>query len=331
MKIAWIALLLVMTAAGLVFPAEPAATSADPGHVTMALVNMKSLFSADDEANLAKNLQRHVYFIEKAAVAGADFVGFPEMSLSGYKCTKTMPFLQLDSPEVQALADQAAQHGVYVSAGLAEIDAAGSHWNTQIVIGPDGKLLGRHHKIWMTEERVFQEQPGQEHTVVEVKGLKVGIFICADGSDYLNIKALAEKGATVVYGSHANTTGSTSAGWYNFRRRFAGPFEGEMVEADTSNQVSRALVPSSGWCDQLNIYAAMHNQAAHYAPEYDPPAGPEPATKGWASGAWFLGPGGETLAQMPSSTDRNASREYMLICKIPLRAPVKEGQLENAP
>lgn len=303
-------------------PQTPSASAQDknPGHLKMALVNMKSLFTADDEANIQKNLERHLSFIDRAAAKGAEFIGFPEMSLSGYKCSKKMPFLKLDGPEVRALAKKAVEKDVYISAGMAEIDRQGKCWDTQFVIGPDGKLLGRHHKIWMTAEKVFQSEPGTEHTVVSVKGTKMGLFICADGSDYRNIKALADRGARIVYGAHANTTGGTIRGWYNFRKRFSGRFDGKMIEADTSNQAGRARAPACGWCDHLKIYAAMHNQAAHYNPEYldgkPPPS--KRSGKGWASGAWFIGPDGQTLAQMPSSSDPRESKEYILICNIPL-------------
>jgi hypothetical protein len=39
---------------------------------------------------------------------------------------------------------------------------------------------------------------------------------------------------------------------------------------------------------------------------------------GWASGAWFIGPHGQTLAQTPPSTQRSDSRESMLIYNVPL-------------
>jgi len=34
--------------------------------------------------------------------------------------------------------------------------------------------------------------------------------------------------------------------------------------------------------------------------------------------AWFIGPIGKTLAQMPASTQRNDSKEFVLICNVPI-------------
>jgi len=125
----------------------------------------------------------------------------------------------------------------------------------------------------------------------------MGMVICADGSDRKNLQALVDKGATILYGPHANTTGGTTAGWYKFRAPWAGP---------------------EGWIAQMKVTAALHNHAGLYSPEFQPPGGND-GNSGWASGAWFIGPDGTTLAQMPSSTSRSDSREFVLIYNVPLK------------
>ena len=66
----------------------------------------------------------------------------------------------------------------------------------------------------------------------------------------------------------------------------------------------------------MKVHAALHNHAGLYDPKFDPPVAQD-ANTGWASGAWFIGPEGQTLAQMPSSTQKGDSREYLLIYNIP--------------
>lgn len=276
----------------------PAAKSA--GHLKMGLVNIKSLYSdtADpkiNQANLDANLKRHFYFIDKLAADGVEFIGFPELSVNGYHFSKNMTWLRLDGPEVRALQKKAIEKGVYVSVGLALEDAEGKRWNVQIVIDPQGRIIGLHRKIWLTAEKGHVEA-GSLHDVFDVKGIKMGISICADGTDRKNLEALVKNGAQIIYGPHANTTGSTIAGWYRFRSAWGGP---------------------DGWIAQLKVYAALHNHAAHYNPEFDPPADKGGAAN-WASGAWFIGPDGKTLAQMPSSTQRGDSKEFVLIYSVPI-------------
>lgn len=272
------------------------------GRLKMALVNLKCLTSDGpdveaNKANIQANLKRHFFFIDKLAADGVEFIGFPELSINGYHFSKTMTWLRLDGPEVQALQKKALEKGVYISVGLAEQDAAGKRWNTQIVIDPTGRIIGVHRKIWLTAERGYTEA-GSLHNVFDVKGIKMGIAICADGTDRKNLEALVKNGAQLIYGPHANTTGGTIAGWYKFRAAWGGP---------------------KGWIADLKVYAALHNHAALYNPEFDPPK-EKAAAANWASGAWFIGPDGQTLAQMPTSTSRADSREYVLRHDVPIPA-----------
>ncbi len=292
--------LALVLAAGLLAQAEPPKADKNPGHLKMALVNLKCMTSAgaDPEANRANiqaNLKRHAYFIDRLSAQGAEFIGFPELSVNGYAFSDTLAWLSLTGPEVKVLQEKAIEKGVYLSAGIAELDADGKKWNTQFVIDPKGRLIGTHHKIFLTKEKGFVEA-GSDHNVFEVKGARMGITTCADGTDRKNLQGLVDNGAQIIYGPHANTTGGTTAGWYRFRAAWGGP---------------------DGWIAQLKVHAALHNHGALYNPDFSPPSASDGNT-GWASGAWFIGPTGETLAQMPSSTRKSDSKEFVLVYNIPL-------------
>jgi predicted amidohydrolase len=269
-------------------------------HLRMALVNIKCLYSDGpdakvNKANIEANLARHMYFVDQLAPKGVDFVGFPELSLNGYRFSKNMTWLKLDGPEVEALKKKAIEKGIYISAGLAVEDADGKRWNVQIVIDPKGRIIGLHRKIWLTAEKGHTEA-GSEHKVFDVKGIKMGIAICADGTDRKNLQALVDNGAKLIYGPHANKTGNTTAGWYKFRAAWGG---------------------DKGWIAEMKVHAALHNHAGLYHPDFNPPTAKD-ANTGWASGAWFIGPDGKTLAQMPLSTDKADSKEHVLIYDVPI-------------
>jgi len=291
---------------------------APAGHLRMALVNMHSRMSdlPDPEAGktaLRANVDRHHWFIDYCADRGARFVGFPEVSLQGYRFSDHTRWLGLDSEPMRELADHAARRAIYLAVGLAEEDEQGARWNTQALIGPDGRLLGRHHKIWLTLEK-DHVRSGDTHEVFEVDGHGVGMLICADGTDYRNLRALADGGARLIYAAHANTTGGTIAGWYRFRARWGGAWDGTWITEDERGGVTQ--VPGGGWIGLLGVYAALHNNAGRYGKAYCPPPEDQPPT-GWASGAWFIAPDGSTLAQMPSSEDPADSCEYVLMSDIP--------------
>src|SRR2546428_2856931 len=140
---------LIVIAAWLLSATSGAAQNAppekNPGHLKMALINLKCVTSdgADAEgnqANIQANLKRHLYFVDRVAKEGAEFVAFPELSINGYHFSNTMTWLRLDGPEVKMLRQKAVEKGVYISAGLAEQDGDGKKWNTQIVIDPKGEL-----------------------------------------------------------------------------------------------------------------------------------------------------------------------------------------------
>jgi predicted amidohydrolase len=270
------------------------------GALKMALVNIKSQYSdspdaKSNKANIDANLQRHFYFIDRLAAEGVDFVGFPELSINGYRFSKNMTWLRLDGQEIKALQQKAIEKKIYISVGVAIQDADGKRWNIQVVIDPQGRIIGLHRKIYLTKEKGFTEA-GSEHKVFDVKGMKMGIAICADGTDRKNLQALVDNGARIIYGPHANTTGGTTAGWYKFRSAWGG---------------------ANGWIAELKVYAALHNHAALYNPEFNPPADKQ-GGGAWASGAWFIGPDGKTLAQMPPSTQKSDSKEHVLVYSIPL-------------
>jgi predicted amidohydrolase len=293
----------------------------NPKHLKMALVNIRAEYSdtADPAANkkiIQANIDRHMYFVDKLAAEGAEFIGFPEASINGYHYSGNMTWLSRSGPEVKVFQQKAKEKGIYISAGLAEVDEAGKKWETQFVVDPQGNIIAWYHKIWLTGERGYIEQ-GNEHPVFEVKGTKMGIAICADGSDFTNLKALADKGAKIIYAPHCNSTGSTTAGWYQFRSRWAGKANESKVTMKAGTAGVDTEMPAGGWVDILNVYAALHNHAGIYNEEYSPPPG-EHSKERWASGAWFIDPDGETLAQMPVSYDRNDSTEYVLTYNIPL-------------
>jgi predicted amidohydrolase len=138
----------------------------DSGRLVVALVSLKSLYTngpdaAANRAALEVNLKRHLDFVDRAAAKGAAFVGFPEMSLSGYRFGPGVTWLSLEGPEVKALAAKASEKKVWIGAGIAEQDAAGKRWNSQVVVGPDGTVAGWHHKTWLTKEKGVVE-PGSD-------------------------------------------------------------------------------------------------------------------------------------------------------------------------
>jgi predicted amidohydrolase len=296
-------------------------TDANAGQLKMALVSMRCVYSdsadaAANKKNIQANLGRHIYFIDKLAADGAEFIGFPEASINGYRYSANTTWLSLDGPEVKSLQQKAVEKRVYICAGMAEQDASGKRYEAQIVIAPDGKIAGVQRKHWLTGEKGFC-QSSTEHNVFDVKGVKMGIVICADGSDFNNLKALADAGAKIIFGPHCNSNKSTTASWYAFRGKWGGVSDGQTKAAPTNNDGLPAQMPTSGWISQLKVHAALVNHAGSYNADFKPPE-PAATPERWSGGAWFIAPDGATLAQMPSSQNKSDSIEFVLIHSIPI-------------
>jgi predicted amidohydrolase len=98
------------------------------------------------------------------------------------------------------LCQAAAQHGIYVCAGLTERGPDGRNFNAALLIDPQGNIIVKYHKINLLNI----EQPfyavGQTLNVVDTPLGKIGVNICADNYlDGLSIgHTLARMGAEFI-------------------------------------------------------------------------------------------------------------------------------------
>jgi len=188
--------------------------------VTVGAANFQSV-PGDKQANLAK-IEANV---REAASQGVDIVAFPEEALIGCgecavcrsgtpKCEYHADLAEtVPGPSSEQIAELAADHGVYVSFGLAERDAADPKvlYNAAALVGPEG-IQGTYRKLhlgslpWVTEGITFR--PGNQLPVFETRFGPVGLIICYDF--WFNpelARLLALKGARVILNSCATFKG----------------------------------------------------------------------------------------------------------------------------
>lgn len=162
----------------------------------------------------AANLERHALWTERAVAQGARFVVFPECSITGYDFSPEAG-IALGGEEVRAIVALARKHGIYLAVGLVE-KRDGRRFNTQVLAGP-GEVLAVARKINLTrgERRVFA--PGAEFPVVDIDGVKVGIAICADATQFETVHVLALRGAHLIIVPHATYLEGTPQSWFEWR------------------------------------------------------------------------------------------------------------------
>jgi predicted amidohydrolase len=146
-------------------------------------------------------------YVDEAAKKGAELIVFGEMCAGGYPGWRP-PFLtygdaEFDSseskwtskqlfrisepvpgPSIDKLCHKAKSLGVFVVTGFAEADSkiTGTIYNSAILIGPDGHLIGKHRKVHVgsLELAYWRKGDARDVQVFSTSLGKIGLAICYD-------------------------------------------------------------------------------------------------------------------------------------------------------
>lgn len=132
-----------------------------------------------------------------------ELVVFPELAVSGYECGEK--FKELGETEngssAKRLGALAEKYGIHIVFGLPLWGDDSILYNSQLLIGPDGKVIGRYDKVHLfdTEKKWFT--PGKSFPVYDTALGKIGLFICYDTFFPECARSLAVKGAEMLVNS----------------------------------------------------------------------------------------------------------------------------------
>ncbi len=154
--------------------------------------------------------------IREAAAGGAELVALPEVFIAGYPYWNWMmsplegsawfrrlylSSIDVPGPEVQALQSTAKACGVTVVIGVNERSpvSMGTIFNTNLVIGPNGDLLGRHRKIVPTfaEKLTWGSGDGESIRTYDTPIGRLGTLACGENTNTLARFALLAQGEQV--------------------------------------------------------------------------------------------------------------------------------------
>lgn len=143
--------------------------------------------------------------LTSAAALGAAALVLPEVWLPGYN-QPDIPAgaLTLDSQPMQRLAAAAKRRATALVVGYAERDGD-RVYNSAACFGPDGSLLANYRKIQLygpRERAIFRA--GDAHVTFRLGEATAAILICYDVEFAPHVKALADRGATVILVPTAN-------------------------------------------------------------------------------------------------------------------------------
>ncbi len=197
--------------------------------VTLAAVQASSVY-LEREATVAKACR----LIEEAAAAGAKIIGFPEGYIPGhplwhryYTATsaETRKFatalfrnaVEVPSDATAAIGEVARRTGTYVLIGVCEREpgSVGTLYNTMLLFGPGGDVLGRHRKIMPTGSERLVHAPG------DGSGLRthktpfgpIGGLLCGENTNSLARVALLLQGERIHVASWPAFSDPTGASY----------------------------------------------------------------------------------------------------------------------
>lgn len=148
--------------------------------------------------------ERAVAFITTAAKNSANLIVFPETYIPAFPVWSALraptqnhdlfkrmadQSILADGEEVQTLQSAAQRTKTYLSVGISERTrySSGTLFNSNVFIGPDGRVLNLHRKLMPTFFEKLTWAPGDGHglRVVETPFGKIGNLICGENTNPL--------------------------------------------------------------------------------------------------------------------------------------------------
>jgi len=145
------------------------------------------------------NCRLFVPLLAEAARQKADLVVLGEIAPSANLGKKSEEVAEpVPGPSTEYFGALARQHNFYV---VFSLDERVGHliYNAAVLIGPDGRLVGKYRKTCLPREEVEAGiAPGGDYPVFETRFGKVGMMICYDGFFPETARELAKRGAEVI-------------------------------------------------------------------------------------------------------------------------------------
>jgi len=171
-----------------------------------------ALAQINSTADLDKNLQTALELVREAKKKGASLIAFPESFLFLGVAEETYKNLAepLDGPMVTRFSALAKELGIHIlMGGFAETNPQEPQklYNTSILIGSQGKLLGHYRKIHLFDTKIKEVMlkesntvsPGKEVVCLDHELGPFGLTICYDLRFPAMFQSLRRLGAKVIF------------------------------------------------------------------------------------------------------------------------------------
>lgn len=171
--------------------------------ITVGAAQMGPIQRADTRTAV---VERMLALLAEAKRHSCDLVVFPELTLTTFFPRWYMEdqsevdiFFERELPsnETAPLFNKAAEYGIAISFGLAELTPQGRHYNTQVLVNKRSEIIGKYRKIHLPGHREHEPWRAFQHlekryfevgdlswpvwrTGGDLKGALIGMMICND-------------------------------------------------------------------------------------------------------------------------------------------------------
>lgn len=161
------------------------------------------------ELDRALTMEKAERMIKEAAANGAKVVALPEMWCCPYSKEYFRPFAEAENGQTaEAMSRWARESGVILIGGSVPERVNDKLYNTCFVFDKDGRQIARHRKIHLFDVDIeggirFKESnnfaPGEDITVFDTEYGKMGVLICFDMRFPELVRAMANRGAELIF------------------------------------------------------------------------------------------------------------------------------------
>ncbi len=137
--------------------------------------------------------------LAEAARQQADLVVLPEtITCTGNDLSYAEAAEPIPGPSTEYFGRLAKERALHLVVGLVERDAP-LVFNTAVLIGPDGALIGKYRKVALPRSEIEAGvAPGHEYPVFDTRLGKIGMMICYDGFFPEVARQLSLRGAEII-------------------------------------------------------------------------------------------------------------------------------------
>ena len=199
------------------------------------------------------NCEEYAPFIAQAAQQNADLVVLGETVPSvGLKKSPAETAEVIPGPATEYFGELARNHTLHIVLSLYE-RAGHLIYNTAVLIGPDGRLIGKYRKAALPHSEVEKGiAPGKDYPVFDTRLGKVGLMVCYDGFFPEVARELSNRGAEIiawpVWGCNPLLAQARACEnhIYLVSSTFMEPKDGWMISA-VFDQTGRPLAQAAKW------------------------------------------------------------------------------------